>query len=284
MMNILIVGLGALGTVYATFLKKGGHQVWALTKEKYLPFFAEKKVITSGIWGEVSASLNGISSCITPCLDVDFDLIILTVKSYDTYEAICQVRPLVEERTLVLVAQNGYGNYETVSDVVGKSHTLLARIIFGARLRRMGEVEVTVMADKVRIGQPHGAVREEAIVSLAEEMDRCGIPTAYDRDAYLLLWEKIIYNCALNPLGAILACSYGELAENRETRKIMDGIIEEIFLVARTRGISLRFRDAEEYREIFQYEKLSKLMGILEAVNPKVEAVRRRKGEEVIEI
>lgn len=51
------------------------------------------------------------------------------------------------------------------------------------------------------------------------------------------------------------------------------------------RGLVLRSTaELEEYREIFQYEKLSKLMGILEAVNPKVEAVRRRKGEEVIEI
>ncbi|MBV5317287.1 MAG: hypothetical protein JZU50_05730 [Desulfobulbaceae bacterium] len=31
-----------------------------------------------------------------------------------------------------------------------------------------------------------------------------------------------MYNCALNPLGAILGVHYGALAENRETRNLMD--------------------------------------------------------------
>lgn len=51
------------------------------------------------------------------------------------------------------------------------------------------------------------------------------------------------------------------------------------------RGLVLRsMAELEEYRELFQYEKLEKLMGILEAVNPKVKASERRKGEEVIEL
>jgi len=51
------------------------------------------------------------------------------------------------------------------------------------------------------------------------------------------------------------------------------------------RGLVLRSKmELEEFRELFQYEKLAKLMDILEAVNPKVKAEERRKGEEVIEL
>jgi len=51
------------------------------------------------------------------------------------------------------------------------------------------------------------------------------------------------------------------------------------------RGLVLRSAaELEEFKELFQYDKLSKLMGIIEAVNPKVKAGERRKGEEVIEL
>jgi len=51
------------------------------------------------------------------------------------------------------------------------------------------------------------------------------------------------------------------------------------------RGLVLRSTaELEEYKELFQYDKLAKLIGILENVNPKFEAGRRRKGEEVIEL
>ena len=51
------------------------------------------------------------------------------------------------------------------------------------------------------------------------------------------------------------------------------------------RGLILRStEELEEYRELFQPEKLSKLLGILDKVNPKVEAAKRRKEEEVIEL
>ena len=51
------------------------------------------------------------------------------------------------------------------------------------------------------------------------------------------------------------------------------------------RGLILRStEELEEYKELFQPEKLSKLLGIIDQVNPKVEAAKRRKEEEVIEL
>ena len=51
------------------------------------------------------------------------------------------------------------------------------------------------------------------------------------------------------------------------------------------RGLVLRSSgELEDFKELFQYEKLSKLLGILDSVNPKVEAVRRKKEEEIIEL
>ncbi len=195
--------------------------------------------------------LDGIFGDIGPLTDKELDIIILTVKSYDTAVAIEQVRPLVGKTTLVITAQNGFGNYEEVSAVVNRDHTLLARIIFGVKLHAPGRAEVTVIADDVRIGQPHDAVARERIQGIAAAFTSAGIPTAYAENVYAILWDKILYNAALNPLGAILECTYGQLAEHAETRSIMDAIIDEIFRVAPAHEMPLNWKSAEEYRTHF---------------------------------
>ena len=253
--TILIEGLGALGTVFAALLKKAGHIVFALTRDKYLSAFQDRKVRISGIWGEHEAELDGIFSSIAPLKQKKIDLIILTVKSYDTAAAIEQVKPLVDRDTLVIIAQNGYGNYEAVSSVVGKDHTILSRVIFGVKLQAIGRAEVTVIADDVRIGQPHDAVDRKRIREIAAAFTSAGIPTSYAENVDAILWDKILYNAALNPLGAILERTYGQLAENSETRRIMDAIIDEIFLVAEARGIALNWKSAAAYRDHF-YNRL----------------------------
>ena len=51
------------------------------------------------------------------------------------------------------------------------------------------------------------------------------------------------------------------------------------------RGLVLRSStDLDDFKELLQFDKLSKLLNMLDSINPKVEAVRRRKGEEVLEI
>ena len=61
--------------------------------------------------------------------------------------------------------------------------------------------------------------------------------------------------------------------------------VDEAGKPKKRRGVVLRSSaELEEFRELFQNEKLTKLMAMIDAVNPKVEAAGRRKGEEIIEL
>ncbi len=254
-MNIVVVGLGALGTTFATLLKKEGHRVFAITKEKYLADLADRKIAICGILGYYEAVLDGIYAGIGPLLNEKIDLVLLTVKSFDTEMATHMIAPLVGDNVIIVSAQNGYGNYEAVARIVGKAHALLARIIFGARLVKTGYSEVTVIADDVRIGQPEDAIPEDAIIKIASEINKAGVPTSYAVDVNEILWDKILYNCALNPLGALLECNYGGLAGHEETKRVMDALIKEIFQVTQSHSIKLHWEDAESYIDYF-YKKL----------------------------
>lgn len=69
------------------------------------------------------------------------------------------------------------------------------------------------------------------------------------------LWAKMLYNCTLNPLGAVLDVNYGKLTENEYTLEIMNNLIDEIFNVIRASSYSTLWNNSDEYKDIF-YSKL----------------------------
>jgi 2-dehydropantoate 2-reductase len=69
------------------------------------------------------------------------------------------------------------------------------------------------------------------------------------------LWAKMLYNCALNPLGAILDVPYGALAENPYIRDLMNHIVEEIFVVMTAAGFHTHWQSADGFLKVF-YDKL----------------------------
>ncbi len=250
-MNIVVFGLGAIGTVFACSLKSAGHSVYGITKESYLKEVVGKAFEIRGIFGKKKADLDGIFSECDALYGKEIDLVVLSVKSFDTEKAVYDLKKIISKNTYVVLAQNGYGNYEVATKVLGKEHVVLSRVIFGARLLERNVAEVTVIADDVVIGQPDGAIPEDRLIELAMVFSNAGIPTRFSKNVYSLLWDKILYNCALNPLGAILGCNYGKLAELNETKAVMNQIIFEIFEVANKSNLPLLWDTPQKYLNHF---------------------------------
>ena len=86
-------------------------------------------------------------------------------------------------------------------------------------------------------------------------LDRAGLPSLAVTDVHQSLYAKLLYNCALNPLGAVLGVHYGALAESASARRVMDTVIAETFAVIRAMGGTLPWSEPELYRRLF-YDQL----------------------------
>ncbi|AAC07585.1 2-dehydropantoate 2-reductase [Aquifex aeolicus] len=247
-MKFLIVGVGAIGSAYLAFLTRAGHEAAGLVRRNPV-----NRIKVEGIWGEFEIPVKTF----TKVEEVPFipDIVIISVKSYDTEEALKKVKPVVGENTFIMIAQNGYGNYEKAVEIYGEGKVILSRIIFGSKVIKPGHIRITVSADEVVIGDPSGKIDEEFLKNLARTFTEAGIPTRYERDVYKYLVDKIIYNSALNPLGALFEVNYGSLAENPHTKELMNRVIDEIFQVIEKAKLPCFWKSADEYKKVF-YEKL----------------------------
>jgi len=253
-LRIAVLGAGAIGSVFGGFLAKAGHEVTLLGRKRHMDAVKKWGLRIEGIWGE------HLISHLKPAdheslLQPGYDLILITVKSYDTESMASLGAKLLGEQGLVVSLQNGLGNEEILEREIGREKCALGRVIFGAEITAPGRVKVTVSADDVVLGPLKGDYPKECLKRIeraASVINESGIPCRYSGDVYKYIWAKVLYNCALNPLGALLGVNYGALGDSPYTRKIMDEIIKEIFAVAESLGVELFWTRAEDYiREFY---------------------------------
>ena len=251
--RILIAGAGALGSVYGCFFRRAGYPVTLLGRTSHLDAIARNGLHIEGLWGEHHATgfelITDATQAKTP-----FDAILISAKACDTDAIAPAIAPVLVEDGVAISLQNGLGNVEKIAAQVGWERALAARVIFGAEVVAPGRVRVTVYADPVLIGVwqdgpcPH---LEAAARRWAERLAVAGIPAAYCDDIKAALWGKVLYNAALNPLSALLGVTYGALAEDVNTRAIMDAVFDEVYAVAAAEGVALPWRSAAEYHAEF---------------------------------
>ena len=245
----LIYGAGAIGSVLGGFLHKMGGLVTLAGRGEHFRALSKRGLQIRGIWGEHFIPPEELRLFSDGMQAKRFPVILLCVKSKDTIASVAEAAPLLEEGGIMISMQNGLDNWEAVAEGVGQERTVGARVIFGAEIEEPGRVRVTVNADDVLLGEPFLPVNRSLLERIQRDLSHSGIPIRIvsKKEIWAAIWGKVLYNCSLNPLGALLEVPYGKLGESPETREIMRQVIREIFLVIQAKGIEFPFRDGEEY-------------------------------------
>lgn len=258
-MNIVVLGAGAIGSVFGGLLALAGHQVTLIGRQEHMAAIEDRGLLIDGIWGEHSVTS---LDCFTSVADMpahmrsDCELALVTVKSYDTDELMSGCVGLLPGTLSFVSLQNGLGNIECIAGHAGFSRVIGGRIIFGVVFVANGHVRVTVEADSTALGVPQGGTADMALVErLALIFSHAGIRCRVVEGIERLLWGKMLYNCALNALATILNTHYGSLLETG-MHNVMLRIVEEIFAVSSQCGVQLPYASPADYIHILFEEQI----------------------------
>jgi 2-dehydropantoate 2-reductase len=254
-MKILIFGAGGVGSVVGGFLARTGHDVSLLGRPWHLDAIKKQGLKITGIWGDYHLKAFNLYTDVSQVKSPDFDLILLTVKSYDTAEAVKRLKPLMQDKTMLLSLQNGLGNIETILEGgVRPENYLVGRIIFGVELVP-GVAKVTVTADDTRIGALPGVETKMSAFQMERTFNAAKVPAQAVPDILSYIWAKVIYNCALNPICSLNEMPYGKILGSAETRRQMESVIRECYAVGQKKGVALKPASADEFIALME-EKL----------------------------
>jgi 2-dehydropantoate 2-reductase len=257
-MGHVIVGAGAVGIGVGTALLAAGEPVTFVARGETARALRERGCARTGLFGswhhaadrfEVAADLGELRA---PPRSV-----LVATKAFATGEVAAALagQPALAGADVPVVSfQNGLGNAELLAERIPPHRVFSATILIGFRRTAPQRVDITVCAKPIQVGSLFGA-ELAPVAGLVKSIAAGGIPAETNGDIAGELWEKALYNCALNPLGALLAVPYGELAREPETRRIMQSVVEEAFAVMHASGERVRWPSSERYLAHF-YEVL----------------------------
>lgn len=169
------------------------------------------------------------------------DLAIVFVKSTLTREAVESNRNVFGPNTLALTLQNGLGNIDLISQVLGEKNVIAGTTAHGATMLGPGKMR-HAGSGKTFIGELDGRVTDR-IVRIGEIFNLVGLDTEISKNISGLVWDKLLVNVGINALTGITKLKNGVLVENEEIRELLEKAVIEGTEVAVAKGIQLGFDD-----------------------------------------
>jgi len=256
--KVLIIGAGAVGVAMAASLSEEGMDVTVYSKSHTADCIEENGVKRCGIFKEISVpagKVKVIRNYGEACQAYDYIIISAkTMADEEIAKSLDNNRNIIAPEGKIVIFQNGWGNDEVFLKYFDKNEVYNARIITGFERVTPENSKVTVHTAPILLGSLYGA-DNSCMEPLTAAINNSGIPSEVSADIGKALWAKMLFNTTLNPLGAILNSSYGELSESESACDIMNQLIDETYSVLLAEHLETFWSTPEEYRKVF-YEKL----------------------------
>jgi len=233
--SILIVGTGALATLFAARLARAGHQVTMLGRwADGLRALREDGARLVNARGAEEKYRVSVAADPADCVPTRYAVVL--VKSWQTERAARDLKLCLAKDGLALTLQNGLGNREMLASELGRRRVALGSITTGATLLGPG------------LARPggEGKILLEAhpgLEPLARSLESAGFVIELVQDASSVVWSKLVVNSAINPLTALLRIPNGELLVRPSARALMRALARETAAVASAEKVTLVQRD-----------------------------------------
>jgi len=234
-MKIAVMGSGGIGGYFGGLLAKGGEDVTFLARGAHLAAIQRDGLRVESVAGNfhVRPAATDDPAAVGPV-----ELILFSVKSYDTETAAEQIRPLIGPGTAVLCVQNGVDNEEKLEARVGADRILYGVVHVLSTIKAPGVIAQTGGPRTLRFGERDGR-RSLRTTRILEVMKQAGIHADVSSKILIDLWEKFVFICAQGGVTALARLDIGAILGCPETARLYRGVMEEIAAVGRAKGVRL---------------------------------------------
>ena len=236
-MRVLVMGAGAVGGFYGAALARRGHDVTFVARGAHLDALrARGLTIRSGGGSIVIHPVRAVAGPVEA--GTDSELVLFTVKGYDTDAAARALGPVVGPRAAVLTLQNGVESEERLVAALGADRLLLGTATISTTVSEPGIIDQANPLSRIQMGEPSGAItpRVEAIASVLRD---AGVEVRVAGDIRAAIWEKFIRLAPGATLTSACQATISEVHSTAEGADLYRALITETVAVGRVAGAPL---------------------------------------------
>ena len=231
------MGAGAVGGYYGAALAGRGHAVTFVARGDHLRVLRERGLTIRS--GGRSTLVHPVAAVSDPAdAGGDFDLVLFTVKGYDTEPAARALTPAVGPCTAILALQNGVESGDRLASMLGADRVLVGTTLIATTIAEPGTIEQTNPLRRIELGEPSGAVTPR-VESIATALRDTGTEVRVTIDVRRAVWDKFIRLAPGATLTSACQATIGEIRSTPEGAALYRALVAETLAVGRAAGTEL---------------------------------------------
>lgn len=235
-MKIYIMGSGGVGGYFGGRLAKVGNDVTFIARGEHYRAIKERGLTVKSVIGDFKVKpvqiINSASKINNP------DLIVFTVKTYDTDKVSKQLAKVVNKDTIIITFQNGVDNDNQIKKYVKSSNIYPGLAFVISTKTKPGLIEQTGGLRKIIFGDRNNS-KNQKLKEIEKLMRDAEINAVLSDDITRDLWKKFMFINAFSGMTAICRSSIGKVLGNPITKFLYERCIKEAISVAKAMGINV---------------------------------------------
>jgi 2-dehydropantoate 2-reductase len=203
--------------------------------------------ILSPIYGDFTVRPRVVIAAAIPC---QYDVILLSVKSYSLAAAIDDFAPSVGPRTAIIPVLNGMQHMDALRQRFGEKSVLDGVCFVATEIDTQGRIIQLADFQNLTYGELDGK-KTSRIEAVHDAFHGAGFDTAISKDICRDMWQKWVFLASLGAVTCLLDGNIGEIAAVHGGADLSLSVLRECAAIAGACGYSLS--------EAFLAEKSSQL-------------------------
>jgi 2-dehydropantoate 2-reductase len=184
--------------------------------------------------------------------------ILICTKSYDLDATIEQLKPCIDNNTILLPLLNGVESVERIKNILPEIHVLEGCVYIVSSVKEAGVIENSGINQKLFFGP--GTINNDRLIWLEKMMQEAGFEATLSDSISTIVWDKFIFISSIATATSYFNCSIGKLIEDNE--EFLVKLIEEVKLIAVATRISFNpdiTANIVNYNKLLPYDSTSSM-------------------------
>ena len=236
-MKIAMMGSGGVGGFFGGRLAHAGYDVSFIARGKHLEAMRRHGLtIENEPQGDIR--IPRVHATEHPASLGPVDLVILSVKLWDTEDAARAIAPIVGPNTGVLSLQNGVVKDDILRAAFGADRVMGGVGYVATHISKPGVIHQTGTMQRIVLGEYDGRKSERATF-LHEALLKAGVKAELSDDIRRSIWEKFVFLVGLSGTTTATRTSLGPIRANPRSRAFLLDMMREVVAVGRALGVAL---------------------------------------------
>lgn len=241
-MKILVVGAGAIGGYFGGRLLEKGEDVTFLVRERRKRQLEETGLNIESINGDVRLMPKLITK---EEHTEEFDIVLVSTKSYQLQAAIDDLRPFVKEGTMVLPLLNGIAHIDALVEAFGEEAVLGGLCFIESTLDEKGIIVQASSMNQLVYGERNGK-KSERINRLKEVFEGTKADIVLSSNINQEMWHKYFFITAMSGITSMMASPIGPIRELETGQRTIAAFMEELAAIMKRIGAPIKDNIVEE--------------------------------------